>query len=412
MKPSLWGRLWLMVFLQYGIWGLWYVTMGTYLTRTLAFSGGQVGLAYGTPAIGAMISPFLVGLIADRFFAAERILAVLHFAGAGLLYFVSTTTTFPLFYAGLMAHTICFMATLALTNSLTLRTVADPAREFPRVMLMGSVGWVAAGLLIGQMKLESSAEQFRLAALASAVMGLYSLTLPHTPPLGNRGAASIGELLGFDALKLLRVPSFAVFVLGSFLICVPLSFYFNWTNLFLTEAGMKAPATKMTLGQVSDVTFLLLMPFFLRLLGVKGILLLGMLAWTVRFGLFGLYASGTHLSSLLYAGILVHGMCYDFLFVMGRIYVDHRAPAHLRSTAQGLLAFVTLGVGMFVGTYLAGLVGEHYSTGSGDAALHDWQHIWTVPAILSGIVLVGFALFFQDQEVAPAGGEDESELAG
>ena len=386
-----------MVFLQYGIWGLWYVTMGTYLTRTLGFSGGQVGLADGAPAIGAMISPFLVGLVADRFFAAERIMAVLHFTGAGLLYYVSNATTFPLFYAGLVGHTICFMATLALTNSLTLRTVPHPAREFPRVMLMGSVGWVAAGLLIGQTGLEESSDQFLVAALASACMGLYCLTLPHTPPLSNKGTASIGELLGLDALKLLRVRSFAVFIIGSFLICVPLSFYFSWTNLFLTEAGMTEPASKMTLGQVSDVTFLLLMPFFLRLLGMKWVFLVGMLAWTLRFSLFGLYASGTAWTWLLYAGILVHGMCYDFLFVMGRMYVDRRAPEHLRATAQGLLAFVTLGAGMFVGTWLAGAIGERYtSESSAGIVLHNWQQIWTVPAALSGLVLICFALFFRD----------------
>ena len=227
-----------MVFLQYGIWGLWFTTMGTYLTSTLHFSGGQVGLAYGTTAIGAMVSPFLVGLIADRFFAAQRVLSVLHLAGAGFLYFVSTATTFPLFYAGLIAHTICFMATLALTNSLTLRHITEPGRQFPLVMLMGSVGWIAAGLLIGEMHLESSASQFRLAALAAGAMGLYCLTLPHTPPLVSRASVSLGELLGLDALKLLRVRSFAVFMAGSFLICIPLSFYFSWTNVFLNELGV------------------------------------------------------------------------------------------------------------------------------------------------------------------------------
>lgn len=399
MKPTLWGRLWLMVFLQYGIWGLWYVTMGTYLTKTLGFAGGQVGLAYGTPAIGAMISPFIVGLVADRFFAAERILAALHFVGAALLYFVSTTTTFPPFYAGLMAHTICFMATLALTNSLTLRHVTDPGKQFPRVMVMGSVGWIAAGLLIGQTRVEASAAQFQIAALASAIMGLYSLTLPHTPPLGKQGSTSIGQLLGFDALKMLRVRSFAIFIVGSFLICVPLSFYFAWTNTFLNEIGIKEAASKMTLGQVSDVTFLILMPAFFRVLGVKRMLLLGMLAWAVRFGLFGLYASGMPEQSLLYFAILLHGLCYDFFFVMGRIYVDRRAPAHLQATAQGLLAFVTLGAGMFVGTWLAGVVAEMYShkDSTGDV-LHSWQQIWIVPAIMSAVVLVAFALFFKDEE--------------
>jgi nucleoside transporter len=406
LKTSLLVRLWVMVFAQYAIWGLWYVTMGTYLTQTLRFSGGQVGLAYGTPAIGAMISPFLVGLVADRFFAAEKILAALHLTGAGLLYVVSTTTTFPAFYAGLMAHTIGYMATLALTNSLTLRHVTDPGRQFPLVMMMGSVGWIAAGLLIGQAEVEALATQFQWAALASAAMGLYCLTLPHTPPLDRQRSTTLGEALGFDALRLLRHRSFAIFLLGSFLICVPLSFYFSWTNVFLNEIGVKQAASKMTLGQVSDVTFLLLMPLFLNRLGVKRMLLLGMLAWTVRFGLFDLYARGLTWTALLYVGVALHGLCYDFFFVMGRIYVDRRAPEHLRATAQGLLAFVTLGAGMFVGTWLSGVIGESAAiTNTDGSVVHDWSRIWLIPAMMSGAVLVVFALLFNDeiQETANAG---------
>jgi nucleoside transporter len=401
LKTSLLVRLWVMAFVQYAIWGLWYVTMGTYLTRTLHFSGGQVGLAYGTPAIGAMISPFLVGLVADRFFAAERILGVLHLIGAGLLYYVSTTTSFPAFYGGLVAHTIGYMATLALTNSLTLRHVTDPGRQFPLVMLMGSVGWIAAGLVIGQAEVEAAATQFQWAALASAAMGFYCLTLPHTPPLERARPTTLGEALGFDALRLLRNRSFTVFMLGSFLICVPLSFYFSWTNVFLNEIGVKHAASKMTLGQVSDVTFLLLMPFFVGRLGVKRMLLLGMLAWTVRFGLFNLYATGLTWPALLYTGIALHGICYDFFFVMGRIYVDRRAPEHLRATAQGLLAFVTLGAGMFVGTWLSGLVGESSVITNTDGTInHDWSRIWIVPSMMSGAVLIAFALLFRDEDQA------------
>lgn len=399
MKTSLLVRLWVMAFVQYAIWGLWYVTMGTYLTKTLHFSGGQVGLAYGTPAIGAMISPFLVGLVADRYFAAERILGVLHLLGAGLLWYVSTTTSFPLFYAGLVAHTIGYMATLALTNSLTLRQVTDPEQQFPLVMLMGSVGWIAAGLVIGQAEVEASATQFQWAAMASAAMSLYCLTLPHTPPLNRQGSTSLSEALGFDALRLLRHRSFAVFLLGSFLICVPLSFYFSWANVFLNEIGVKHAASKMTLGQVSDVTFLMLMPWFISRLGVKRMLLLGMLAWTVRFALFDLYATGLTWPVFLYAAIAMHGICYDFFFVMGRIYVDRRAPEHLRATAQGLLAFVTLGAGMFAGTWLAGLVGELSVVQTTDGTiLHHWNRVWIIPSLMSGAVLIIFALLFQDDD--------------
>jgi nucleoside transporter len=393
------------VFVQYVVWGLWYVTMGTYLTRTLHFTGGQVGLAYGTPAIGAMISPFLVGLVADRFFPAEKILAALHLTGAALLYYVSTTTSFPAFYSGLMAHTIGYMATLALTNSLTLRHVTNPGRQFPLVMMMGSVGWIAAGLLIGQAEVEASAAQFRWSASASAAMGLYCLTLPHTPPLGRQRSATLGEALGFDALKLLRNPSFAVFLLGSFLICVPLSFYFSWTNVFLNEIGVKQAASKMTLGQVSDVTFLLLMPAFLNRLGVKRMLLLGMFAWALRFGLFDLYARGLTWPALLYVGIAVHGVCYDFFFVMGRIYIDRRAPEDLRATAQGLLAFVTLGAGMFVGTWLSGVLGEVSTIRASDGSvLHDWSRIWIIPSMMSGVVLIAFTLLFRDEAREPVAG--------
>lgn len=402
MKTSLLVRLWVMVFVQYGIWGLWYVTMATYLTRTLRFTGGQIGLAYGSTAIGAMVSPFLVGLVADRFFASEKILAALHLAGAVFLYFVSTTTSFPAFYGGLVAYTIGYMATLALTNSLTLRHVTDRGRHFPLVMVMGSVGWVAAGLVIGQAEVEESAAQFRWAALASVAMACYCLTLPHTPPLGRNRSTTLGEALGFDALKLLRYRSFAVFLLGSFLICVPLSFYFSWTNVFLNEIGVKRAASKMTLGQVSDVTFLLLMPAFLSRLGVKRMLLLGMLGWAVRFALFDLYARGLTWPALLYAGIAVHGICYDFFFVMGRIYVDRRAPEDLRATAQGLLAFVTLGAGTFVGTWLSGVLGESAAYRASDGTvLHDWSRIWIIPSIMSGAVLIVFALLFRDDSTKP-----------
>jgi nucleoside transporter len=233
----------------------------------------------------------------------------------------------------------------------------------------------------------------------------YCLTLPHTPPLGRQRSTTLGEALGFDALKLLRNRSFAVFLLGSFLICIPLSFYFSWTNVFLNEIGVKQAASKMTLGQVSDVTFLLLMPAFLNRLGVKRMLLLGMLAWTVRFGLFDLYARGFAWPPLLYFGIAVHGICYDFFFVMGRIYVDRRAPEDLRATAQGLLAFVTLGAGMFVGTWLSGVLGELSTiTNSDGSVLHDWSRIWIIPSMMSGAVLIAFALLFRDEAREPVEG--------
>lgn len=397
MSRTLLLRLWVMVFLQYFTFGAWYVTMGTYLSTTLGFDGGRVGLAYGTPALGAMISPFFVGMVADRFFATEKIMAALHLLGAVLLYAVSQLTTFPSFYPVLIAYTLTFMATMALTNSLTLHHLHDPDRHFPLVMMMGSVGWICAGLVIGQLQIESSAAPFRIAALAAVVMGVYSLTLPHTPPKQAEGPITVGGILGFDALRLLKEPSFAVFVLGSFLICIPLSFYFAWTNVFLNELGVERAASKMTLGQVSDVIFLLLMPAFVRRLGVKAMLLLGMLAWSVRFVLFALVVDYRSWPALLYGGILLHGICYDFFFVMGRIYVDRRAPVEIRGTAQGLIAFVTMGAGMFVGSWLSGVVGEHYAVrDAAGVVVHAWRPIWLIPSVMSAVVLVLFGAIFHD----------------
>ncbi|MEK6257727.1 MAG: MFS transporter [Planctomycetota bacterium] len=393
MSPTLFVRLWIMVFLHYFVWGAWYVTMGTYLTKTLGFQGEQVGLAYGTTAIGALLSPFIVGIVADRFFATQRILACLHLVGAALLYYVSTLTDFGQFYPALVAYTVTYMAGHGLTNSLTLQQSKNPAKEFPVVMLMASVGWIAAGLVVSWLKLEDSPGIFRLASGAALVMGLYSLTLPHTPPKGANTPASLGTLLGFDALKLLRDRSFATFMICSFLICVPLSFYFTWMNAFMNELKIENAAAKMTLGQVSDVVFLLLLPLLLPRLGVKGVLLVGMGAWAVRFGLFGIFASQPNSLWMLFLGICIHGMCYDFVFVMGRMYVDKRAGEEMRAAAQGLHALVTLGAGMFVGSWLSGVVGQLYTQGE----THSWQQIWLIPAAMSAVLVVVFALLFHEK---------------
>ena len=239
MSPLLFVRLALMVFLHYFVWGAWYVTMGTYMNEHLKFTGEQIGLAYGTTAIGAMVSPFLAGVIADRFFATQRLLAVLHLIGAGLLYLVSTTTTFSLFYPALIAYTISYMAGHGLTNSLTLHHAKNPERWFPLVMMMGSVGWICAGLTVSWLQFEKTAGMFQLASTAALVMGLYSLTLPHTPPKGAGGTVSLRTVLGLDALTLMRDRSFAVFIICSFLVCVPLSFYFAWMNAFMNELEIK-----------------------------------------------------------------------------------------------------------------------------------------------------------------------------
>ncbi len=396
MKPLLLVRLWIMVFLHYFVWGAWYVMLSTYLSETLKFEGWQIGLAYGSTAVGAMVSPFIVGIVADRFFATQRILAFLHLVGAGLLYWVSTTKNFGSFYPVLVAYTISYMAGHGLTSTLTLHHSKNPAKEFPLVMLMASVGWIAAGLSVSWLKLEDNAGMFHLASGAALVMGLYSLTLPHTPPKGAGTPATLGSLLGFDALKLMRDRSFATFMICSFLICVPLSFYFTWGGVFMKELSIDNVAAKMTLGQVSDVVFLALLPAILLRIGVKGILMLGIGAWAVRFGLFAMFSQSPSALWMLYTGILVHGMCYDFIFVMGRMYVDKRASEDIRGAAQGLHAIVTLGAGMFVGSWLAGIVAQRYTLGTS----HNWQAIWLIPAAMAVVMLVVFGFFFQEDRRA------------
>ena len=413
MRLTLFLRLWLMVFLHYFVWGSWYVTMGAYVTKDLNFPGGQVGLAYGSTAVGAMVSPFFAGIVADRFFSTQRLLGCLHLIGAALLYYVSTVKSFAIFYPALLAYTISYMAGHGLTNALTLHHSRNPAREFPLVMLMGSIGWIAAGLTLSWVKFEDNAGMFRLASGAALVMGLYSFTLPHTPPRGAGEAVNARTLLGLDALRLLRDRSYATFMLCSFLICVPLSFYFSWMGVFMQELNIPNYAAKMTLGQVSDVVFLMLLPALLLRLRVKGILLLGMSAWAVRFGLFAWFQPSA--MWMLYVGIAVHGMCYDYIFVMGRMYVDKRATPEIRGAAQGFHAFVTLGIGMFVGTWLSGMVGQHYTLTPLAGPVHKWETIWLIPAMMSVIMIVAFAILFKDKEPLPvsttiASGTDEPEL--
>ncbi len=384
-----------MMFLQYFVWGAWYVTMGTWLGQTLHFSGEQIGLAAGTTALAAMISPFFVGMVADRFMATERILAALHIAGGIVLFVASMQTTFGGFYGVLLIYTLCYMPTLALSNSLSFRQMVDPGVEFPPIRVLGTIGWIAAGLAIGTLGLEATATPLRIAGGASILLGLFCLALPHTPPLENtaRKRSTWSDILGLDALKLMRERSFAIFIMGSFLICIPLQFYYAFANMFLNEIHVTNAAGKMTLGQMSELFFMLVMPWFFRRLGVKWMLLVGMLAWAARYALFA-FGSRADLAWMLYAGILLHGICYDFFFVTGQIYVDKKAPGDLRAAAQGLIAFVTLGVGMFIGSWASGRVVDAYRVGAG----HDWRQIWLVPAGGAALVLVLFALFFRSND--------------
>jgi nucleoside transporter len=388
MSRSLTLRLSTLMFLQYFVWGAWYVTMGTWLGETLHFSGEQIGLAAGTTALAAMISPFFVGMVADRFFATERILAALHIVGGLVLFYASAQLTFGPFYAILLAYALCYMPTLALSNSISFHQMTDPEREFPPIRVLGTIGWIIAGLIVGTLGLEATAMPMRIAAAGSIVLGAFCLALPHTPPQ-KKSHVTLRDVLGLDALKLMGERSFAVFVIGSFLICIPLQFYYAFANLFLNELHVSNAASKMTLGQMSEMFFMLVMPWFFRRLGVKRMLLLGMAAWTARYALFA-YGDNAALVWMLYGGILLHGICYDFFFVTGQIYVDQKAPGDLRAAAQGFIAFVTLGVGMLIGSWVSGRIVDAFRTGAG----HAWTEIWLVPAAGAAAVLVLFAAAF------------------
>lgn len=351
-----------MMFLQYVIWAAWYVTMGRYLGGQLNFTQEQIGLAYNSTALAAIISPFFVGMVADRFFATEKVLAVLHLVGGILVLALSKATTFPAFYGILIAHTLCYMPTLALTNSLSFAQMKDPGKEFPAIRVLGTISWIVTVWAVGRMAPfdVTTPRPFVIAGLASIVMGFYCLTLPHTPPRARGEKVTVKDVLGLEALQLLKERSFAMFVLSAFLISIPLSFYFSFAPTFFGEMDMPDATGKTVFGQISEIFFLLVMPWFFVRLGVKWMLMVGMFSWGVRYLLFLL---GYNTGELwpLYLGIILHGICYDFFFVTAYIYVDKKAWDSIRAKAQGFIALVTLGLGMFVGTSLSGRIVGAYS---------------------------------------------------
>lgn len=395
MPTSLSARLSLMMFLNYVIWGAWYVTIVTYLTETLHFTGAQAGAVFGTSALACMISPFFVGMIADRFFATERVLSVLHLLGAGLLFLVTRVSSFGAVYGVMLAYCICYFPTVALTNSLTLRQVTNASSEFPRIRVFATLGWVAIGATIGFLRVEASSSQFLLAAGASLVMSLYSLTLPHTPPPGKGKEITVRSVLGLDALVMFRQRSYRVFAIASILACIPLTFYFSFTNDYLNDLHVQNAAGKMSLGQVSEVGVMLLMPFIYRRLTVKAILMIGLLAWSVRYVLLAFGDAGAGMW-MLYVAILMHGVCFDFFFMTGQLYTDQEAPPHLRATAQGLLAFLTYGVGMFIGSHLSGEALDFVSSRTGPTVTHNWFSFWIGSGLSAFVILLVVAFFFRD----------------
>jgi len=400
MKSTVRIQLSAMMFLNFFVWGIWFVTMGTYLTKgNIGATGGQTGLAYGTQCLGAIIAPFIIGMIADRFFAAQKILGVLHLAGAGLLYYISTQSSFGSFYSLLIIYMIIYMPTLALVNAISLKQITNAEKQFSGIRLWGTIGWIVAGLIIGWMAWEKDPASlgitYKVAAITSAAFGVFCFFLPNTPPPKAGQNVSIGEVLGLDALKILKNKNYLIFFVASILICIPLAFYYGQANQFLNESGMDKAAAKMTLGQMSETLFLFLMPLFFARFGTKQMLLIGMIAWIARYVLFSYGDTGANLW-MLYAGIILHGICYDFFFVTGQIYTDNMAGPRVRSAAQGLITLATYGVGMYIGFFVAGKYVDAHKVGE---SMHDWRAIWIFPALFAaGVALMFFALFKNEKK--------------
>lgn len=405
MNNSVRAQLCFMMFLEFFIWGAWFVTLGTFLGNNLKATDGEIALAFSTQSWGAIIAPFVIGVIADRYFNAERILGILHLLGAVLMYAMFSSTAFSVFYLLVLAYMILYMPTLALVNSVSFNQMKNPAKEFSMVRVFGTLGWIIAGLSIsyifnwdqganiGEGLLRNT---FLMTAVASLILGLFSFTLPKTPPRARSSEKfSFKEILGLDALNLFKDRNFLIFFISSVLICIPLAFYYQNANPFLVEIGMENPTGKMTLGQVSEIIFMLLLPYFFTRFGFKKTILVAMAAWVVRYLLFA-FGDVSERGFMLLVGIALHGICYDFFFVSGQIYTDSKAGEKFKSSAQGLITLATYGAGMLIGFWVAGKIATYYLLSEGK---HAWETIWIYPAGFALVVFILFAIFFKSEEI-------------
>jgi nucleoside transporter len=390
MKPSTRVQLMTMMFLQFFIWGAWYGQMSKYLFQELGATGTQVGLAYTAFSLAMIIAPFFIGMIADRFFAAQKVLGVLNLLGAAILFYVIQIKDADTFFWGILVYCISYAPTLALANSIAMQQMVSSEKEFPPIRVMGTVAWIVVTNIIGYYSLGGSSSIFEFSMYASVALGIFSFFLPNTPPKPAQ-STSISSILGLDAFKLFKDRSFLIFVISSILICIPLSFYYAMANPSLTDSGMTNVENKMSLGQASEVIFMLLIPIAYSRWGVKWMLIVGLIAWIIRFVGFG-YGDANSSEWLLYLAIVLHGVCYDFFFVTGQIYTDTKAGEKIKSSAQGLIYIATYGIGMGIGSWLSGIVADMYTVDS----VKNWTSIWMVPAGIAGVVLLLFLLFFKD----------------
>jgi nucleoside transporter len=379
-------RLCVMMFLQYVIWGAWYVTITTYLTQTLGFTGAQAGWVFSTVSIASLISPFFVGLVADRFFATERVMAFLYIVAAVLVYLVTTVTTFPAVFGLMLAFCLCYFPTVALTNSITMQSLKDPGKDFPPIRTLGTLGFIVVVSVVSLLQWEASANQFVFAAGASVLMAIYSLVaLPHTPPPARGQKVTWQRAVGLDTLSMMKQGTFAVFIIASILACIPLTFYYSFANAYLNDLRVPNAGFMMTLGQWAELFMLLLMPALFRVVSIRGVLLIGLASWAARYLLLAFGNADTGIW-MFYVAILLHGACYDFFFVAGQLYTDQEAPGHLRSSAQGFVTFVTYGIGMFLGSVSSGYARDYFP---------EWQTFWLSSAMMSALIFLMVFVFFR-----------------